>query len=137
MRAMTLTGSPSSSTTMARGSHPRSGGSTPMPWRVSVRWPPSWNGTLTSQLWMSFSPKRASLMDSCTGHAERPLMPPLRELQGAFLEALLGGPTESAAVHILADGLTPEARLDIYRHHVFITLTAALQAIYPVVCRLV
>jgi hypothetical protein len=64
-------------------------------------------------------------------------MPPLRELQGAFLEALLGGPTASAAVHILADGLTPEARLDIYRHHVFITLTAALQAIYPVVCRLV
>lgn len=64
-------------------------------------------------------------------------MPPLRELQAAFLEALLGGSTEAAAAQILADGLTPHARLDIYRHHVFTTLTAALRATYPVVCRLV
>ena len=64
-------------------------------------------------------------------------MPPLRELQAAFLEALLGGPTELAAAQILEDGLRPQARLDIYRHHVFTTLTAALQATYPVVCRLV
>src|SRR5690349_2642081 len=64
-------------------------------------------------------------------------MPPLRELQAAFLTALLGGPTEPAAAQILGDGLAPEARLGIYRHHVFTTLTAALQATYPVVCRLV
>jgi hypothetical protein len=64
-------------------------------------------------------------------------MPPLREVQAAFLAALLGGPTKPAAAQILGDGLAPEARLDIYRHHVFTTLTAALQAIYPVVCRLV
>jgi len=64
-------------------------------------------------------------------------MPPLRELQAAFREALLGGPSEAAAAHILGDGLRPKARLDIYRHHVFTTLTAALEATYPVVCRLV
>jgi hypothetical protein len=64
-------------------------------------------------------------------------MPPLRELQAAVGEALLGGPTEAAAAQIMGDGLTPETRLDIYRHHVFTTLTAALQATYPVVCRLV
>jgi len=64
-------------------------------------------------------------------------MPPLREVQAAFREALLGGPAEPAAAGILGDGLAPEARLDIYRHHVFTTLTAALQATYPVVCRLV
>ncbi len=64
-------------------------------------------------------------------------MPPLRELQVAFLAALLGGPLDPAVAQILGDGLAPEARLDIYRHHVFTTLTAALQATYPVVCRLV
>ncbi len=64
-------------------------------------------------------------------------MPPLREVQAAFREALLGGPAEPAAAGILGDGLAPEARLDIYRHHVFTTLTAALQATYPVICRLV
>ena len=60
-------------------------------------------------------------------------MPLLRELQAAVGEALLGGPTEAAAAQILEDGLRPQARLDIYRHHVFTTLTAALQATYPVV----
>src|SRR6266851_1816673 len=76
-------------------------------------------------------------MDSCTGRAQGRLMPLLRELQAAVGEALLGGPTEAAAAQILEDGLRPQARLDIYRHHVFTTLTAALQATYPVVCRLV
>jgi hypothetical protein len=64
-------------------------------------------------------------------------MPSLREMQSAFGEALLGGPVEPAVMHILGDGLSPEARVDIYRHHVFTTLTAALQATFPVVCRLV
>jgi len=64
-------------------------------------------------------------------------MPPLREMQAAFGGALLGGPVGPAVAHIVGDGLTPEARIDIYRHHVFTTLTAALQATFPVVCRLV
>jgi hypothetical protein len=64
-------------------------------------------------------------------------MAPLREMQAAFGKALLGGPVEPAAAHIFGDGVTPEARVDIYRHHVFTTLTAALRATFPVVCRLV
>jgi hypothetical protein len=38
---------------------------------------------------------------------------------------------------VLGDGLAPKARLAIYRHHVFVTLTEVLKAAYPVVCRLV
>jgi hypothetical protein len=61
---------------------------------------------------------------------------PLRELQTAFGRALLG---ESGAMPagVLGDGLAPEARVQIYRHHVFTSLTEALKATYPVVCRLV
>lgn len=76
-------------------------------------------------------------MASCTGRAQGRRVLPLRELQAAFATALRGGPAASAAAEILGDGLAPEARLAIYRHHVFTTLTAALEAIYPVVCRLV
>jgi hypothetical protein len=38
---------------------------------------------------------------------------------------------------VAGDGVAPDARLRVYRHHVFTTLTAALTATYPVVCRLV
>lgn len=61
----------------------------------------------------------------------------LRELQAEMRAALLGGPQERAAAAVLEDGLTVDARLAIYRHHVFATLTDALKATYPVVCRLV
>ena len=64
-------------------------------------------------------------------------MPALRDLQLTVRDAILGGDGEAAAHHIAGDGLPPEARLEIYRHHVFTTLTAALEATYPVVCRLV
>jgi hypothetical protein len=64
-------------------------------------------------------------------------MPTLAELQGAFGQALLGGDEQRAAALVLGDGLTPESRLGVYRHHVFTTLTAALKSTYPVVCRLV
>ncbi len=61
----------------------------------------------------------------------------LRELQLAFKDGLLGGDAEAAVAQIEGDGLDPRARLAVYRHHVFTTLTAALEAAYPVVCRLV
>src|SRR5713101_5908735 len=64
-------------------------------------------------------------------------MPALSEIQAAFGRALLGGDEQPAAAMVSGDGLTPAARLEIYRHHVFTTLTAALQATFPVVCRLV
>ncbi len=64
-------------------------------------------------------------------------MPTLSEVQIAFRDALLGDDSTMVAREIARDGLAPEARLDIYRHHVLTTLTAVLEAAYPVVCRLV
>lgn len=64
-------------------------------------------------------------------------MPTLRELQAAVGAALLDDDVAGVARHIAPDGIAPAARLRIYRHHVFASLTAALQAAYPVVCRLV
>jgi hypothetical protein len=64
-------------------------------------------------------------------------MPALRDVQASIAAALLGGDTETAAGHIEGDGLEPGARLQIYRHHVLTTLTAALEVTFPVVCRLV
>lgn len=65
----------------------------------------------------------------------------LRELQSEFRHALLGGvdgePSGALSAEMLADGLSPEARLGIYRHHVVTTLTATLKGTYPVVARLV
>jgi hypothetical protein len=60
-----------------------------------------------------------------------------RELERDFAAALLGGPDAGVVAEIQGDGLDPAARLAIYRHHVFITLTEALEATYPVVVRLV
>src|SRR5262249_5105660 len=69
--------------------------------------------------------------------ASRISMPALRDLQLAVRDAILGDDGEAAAHHIAGDRLAPEARLEIYRHHVFTTLTSALEATYPVICRLV
>ncbi len=61
----------------------------------------------------------------------------LREIEAAFRGALLGGDETLASAEVLGDGLSPDARLQIYRHHVFTTLTAVLRSSYPVICRLV
>jgi hypothetical protein len=60
----------------------------------------------------------------------------LAELQSALRAAMLGGDSIAAAA-IVPDGLTPEARLAIYRHHVRTSLAAVLRDTFPVVCRLV
>ena len=62
-------------------------------------------------------------------------VPTLREIEAALTQALLGGDESPAAAAVLGDGLEPGARLQLYRHHVFTTLTATLQGTYPVVCR--
>jgi Putative DNA-binding domain len=64
-------------------------------------------------------------------------MPALAEIQAAFARALLQDQVEPAATMVAGDGLEPAARLQIYRHHVFTTLTATLASTYPVICRLV
>jgi hypothetical protein len=64
-------------------------------------------------------------------------MPALRELQAAFLRAMVGPDEPELLETIVGDGLLPAARLQIYRHHVLTSLTDVLQATYPVICRLV
>jgi hypothetical protein len=59
------------------------------------------------------------------------------ELQAAFRDALLADDERAVAAQILDDDLGAPARLAVYRHHVFTSLTAALEATFPVVCRLV
>ncbi len=64
-------------------------------------------------------------------------MPSLRDLQRDFSAALLGGPPGAIAARVLADRLPAEARLQVYRNHVRISLREALAATFPVVQRLV
>ena len=61
----------------------------------------------------------------------------LRQLQQGMTAAILGGeePTFLAAIDL--ERVPAEARLQIYRNHALITLTEALIATFPVVCRLV
>lgn len=64
-------------------------------------------------------------------------MPALHDLQTRFKESLLT-PEDPALLDLVdGDGLDPRARLAVYRHHVLATLTAALEAAFPVVSRLV
>jgi hypothetical protein len=61
----------------------------------------------------------------------------LRDLQAAFRTALLDQDDARIAADILPDGLSPSARVAVYRHHVRTTLTDVLVSTFPVVCRLV
>jgi hypothetical protein len=64
-------------------------------------------------------------------------MPTLREVQDGFRAAILDGAEHGVATAVCGDGLGASARLAVYRHHVFTSLTAALDSTYPVVARLV
>ena len=64
-------------------------------------------------------------------------MPTLPELQAMFRRTMFGAEVPPLVGAIVGDGLAPAARLQIYRHHVLTSLTEALQATFPVVCRLV
>jgi hypothetical protein len=64
-------------------------------------------------------------------------MPMLPELQARFAAAVLQEDVGPVAALIRGDGLTPAARVQVYRNHVFTSLTETLAATYPVVCRLV
>jgi hypothetical protein len=64
-------------------------------------------------------------------------VPKLRDLQLGIRVAVFGGDVAAICNAIVADGLSAEARLQIHRNHVRTTLTEALKATFPVVCRLV
>src|SRR5215469_12520562 len=64
-------------------------------------------------------------------------MPRLLELQRAVYRSLVAHDDEAAARHILADGLAPEARLNVYRNTFIGTITTALRLSFPAVHRLV
>ena len=61
----------------------------------------------------------------------------LRELQARFADSLVATEDPTLLDLVDGDGLDARARLAVYRHHVLTTLTATLEAAYPVVCRLV
>jgi hypothetical protein len=61
---------------------------------------------------------------------------PLPELQRRVAGAILTGDLAAAAPAVCGDGLSPEARLRVYRNHVRITLAEALGATFPATARL-
>ena len=64
-------------------------------------------------------------------------MPTLLEVERAMRRSLVEHDDEEAAAYILADGLAPSERLDIYRNTSIGALTTALRLSYPVIYRLV
>jgi hypothetical protein len=64
-------------------------------------------------------------------------MPTLHELQSDFRCFLTGEAGEQLLQIVDGVGFSPESRLAIYRNNTLATLTAALKATFPVVCRLV
>jgi hypothetical protein len=61
----------------------------------------------------------------------------LRDLQHAMGRSVLGHDETSLVDAIFENGIAPASRLRIYRHHYKISLTEALKAVYPAICRLV
>lgn len=64
-------------------------------------------------------------------------MPALHELQAAFRRAIVADDIGGLVAFVHDHGLDPALRLQVYRNNTFISLTEALAATYPVVCRLV
>ncbi len=64
-------------------------------------------------------------------------MPTLLELQRALRSALLSATNDAVPPGILANGIDPAARLDIYHSNVIGNLTGALKLTFPAVERLV
>jgi hypothetical protein len=64
-------------------------------------------------------------------------MPTLHDLQSEFRRFLTGEASEQLLQIVDGVGLSPASRLGIYRNNTVSTLTTALKATFPVVCRLV
>src|SRR5713101_6516826 len=113
----------------------RSGLFTPMRCNALDRSRRSSSGIRISLPWPSYCAKPRRPRGSSMPWRLLP-MPTLRELQAMFRHAMFGAEVPPLVEAIAADGLAPVARLQIYRHHVLTSLTEALQATFPVVCRL-
>jgi hypothetical protein len=61
----------------------------------------------------------------------------LHDLQSSFRRYLAGEPPDGLLQTVDGVGFAPEARMAIYRNNTLSTLSAALKATFPVVCRLV
>lgn len=61
----------------------------------------------------------------------------LRDMQAAVAAGLLSGDFSRSNDAVRGDGLAPSARLQIYRNHFLLSLTAALAKTFPVLERLV
>src|SRR5919204_6104225 len=123
--------------TMAVGSARRCGRSTPTRWPASGLGRPWWSGTPTFPRCPSCSTRPGTRHRSWTRSLLESLMPSLVEVQRQFADALLGVRADDAVAAVAGDGVAPEARVAVYRHHVVSSLTAALRSTYPVVSRLV
>ncbi|MGE0853225.1 MAG: DUF2063 domain-containing protein [Hyphomicrobiaceae bacterium] len=64
-------------------------------------------------------------------------MPTLLDIQQAMYRSLAGRDDKLMEEYVLADGLTVEARLNVYRNNVMSSLTTALSLAYPAVHSLV
>ena len=72
------------------------------------------------------------------GYGARDAMWALPEIQAGFAAAILREDANDDVTSVIeAGGLTPAARVQVYRNHVFSSLTEVLTSTYPVVCRLV
>src|SRR5262249_3751590 len=68
---------------------------------------------------------------------ERVQMPKLHELQTGIRLSVLGDSRPEILAAILDDGIDPARRLQIHRNNFRLSLTEALKANFPVVCRVV
>ena len=64
-------------------------------------------------------------------------MPSLEKLQQDLCNTICRDDDALPTDLVAGDGIDPRARVRIYRNHAIVTLTDALKATYPVVCRLV
>src|SRR6185437_7512717 len=65
-----------------------------------------------------------------------PPVPTLLDLQHAIYRAIVAGDGRDPAIHVVADGIEPAARLSVYRNTFLASLTAALRLSYPAAHRL-
>ncbi|MGE0273664.1 MAG: DNA-binding domain-containing protein, partial [Alphaproteobacteria bacterium] len=61
----------------------------------------------------------------------------LLDLQQAMRAGIVGAAPDALAQAVMADGLSHERRIQIYRNHYYVTLIEALAATFPVTHRLV